>query len=558
MKERKRSIICLALALLMLLSLPAAAAGMGSGTLILMQNGAPGAIVGGAFTDAPAPYDASNGAIMVPLRFAAEALGAEVSWDAESSLARISYRGIETVYTAGSWACLAGGVSIAIGALPELRDGEFYVPLLSLSALPGVYVHSFGYYDGGFLAISNQPLTEGDQSGAPNQPFDATAPDPVLAACRETALLAFGPNAGLFDHGSLVLRLGSRFARTAGDTGELCAKGGSIAPLQSGDGYLMIPIAYCAQVFGGTYTRQADGSSTVVCRGRTAVFPAKNGVLTLDGQQLEHPYFGGLVQDGTAYCSVYSFTRAFGLWGYYDQTTQGILLSPWDVSARPELQQRAWASASQLTPLRWENAKGFIALTFDDGPSGSITARLLDGLKARDVHATFFLCNYRIQAYPELLQRYIAEGHEVANHSATHATLTACSAAGLASEIDRTNSAIVSKTGSSPVLLRPPGGAYNQAVLSALRSRGMSCVLWSVDPQDWKYRNTETVVRNVLSAAGDGDIVLLHDMYNSSVDAALSIIDTLQARGYCFVTVSELAQYKGVSLLPGVVYTRIS
>ena len=120
MKERKRSIICLALALLMLLSLPAAAAGMGSGTLILMQNGTPGAIVGGAFTDVPAPYDASNGAIMVPLRFAAEALGAEVSWDAESSLARISYRGIETVYTAGSWACLAGGVSIAIGALPEL------------------------------------------------------------------------------------------------------------------------------------------------------------------------------------------------------------------------------------------------------------------------------------------------------------------------------------------------------------------------------------------------------------------------------------------------------
>lgn len=85
----------------------------------------------------------------------------------------------------------------------------------------------------------------------------------------------------------------------------------------------------------------------------------------------------------------------------------------------------------------------------------------------------------------------------------------------------------------------------------------MSCILWSVDPMDWKYHNTQTVVQNILSTVKDGDIILLHDMYNTSVDAALSIIDTLQAQGYCFVTVSELASIKETTLTPGAVYSQL-
>ena len=123
-----------------------------------------------------------------------------------------------------------------------------------------------------------------------------------------------------------------------------------------------------------------------------------------------------------------------------------------------------------------------------------------------------------------------------------------------AAELDVTSAALQAATGTAPTLMRPPGGAYNGTVLRALQARGLSCILWNVDPQDWLLRDRQKVVDAVLSSVGDGDIVLLHDMSDASVDAALEIIDTLQARGYRFVTVSELAARKGVTLEPGKVY----
>ena len=213
---------------------------------------------------------------------------------------------------------------------------------------------------------------------------------------------------------------------------------------------------------------------------------------------------------------------------------------------------------AQITKTQAPAEKPMVALTFDDGPYGPVTGRILDALQEVNGKATFFIVGSRISGREETVQKIEAAGCEIGNHTFDHVTLRGLKDAQVLDQLQKDDEALKKVVGHESTLLRPPGGAYNQTVLSALRSRGMSCVLWSVDPQDWKYRNTETVVRNVLSAAGDGDIVLLHDMYNSSVDAALSIIDTLQARGYCFVTVSELAQYKGVSLLPGVVYTRIS
>ena len=152
------------------------------------------------------------------------------------------------------------------------------------------------------------------------------------------------------------------------------------------------------------------------------------------------------------------------------------------------------------------------------------------------------------------MSRYLAEGHEIGNHSATHATLTTCSASKLSSELDNTNAALNAWTGVTPTLMRPPGGAYNSTVLSALKARGMSCILWSVDSQDWLLRDRTKILNRVLPEIGDGDIVLFHDMSNVSVDTALELIDTLQAQGYRFVTVSELAEIKGVTMTPGTVY----
>jgi len=506
---------------------------------------------------AAAPRYAENGAILVPLESLANRLGKKVVWNANKTKVILTDEKTRLYFTQGSWSYQAGGESFVMPTPAVTQDGVFYIPLLTLGKFQDVYFHTFGFYDGGYISITNYPVSAQDKAGTPHDNYNAQAPDEALAERQKQAIKVFGPNVGLFEAQTVFLRRESRHALVGGKEADLCQKGGSIMPHQSADGYLMVPIEFCAKAFGGTYEKRPDGSSVVTCNGHTAVFPTENGYFTVDGRRKNHPYCGGALKDGVAYCSVYSFTTAFGLYGYANGATKGIVLTPYNLASRQDLQERAWSRISTLQLGRYEDAKGYLALTFDDGPSGEITTRLLDGLKKRDVHATFFLCNYRIQSYPDLLPRYLKEGHEIGNHSANHTILTTCDTGRLASELDQTNFSIEKYAGVKPTLMRPPGGGYNGAVLSAAADRDMSCVMWSIDPQDWKYHDRQTVAQSILSHVKDGDIILLHDMYNTSVDAALLVIDTLQAQGYCFVTVSELADIKGVDLAPGGVYAQI-
>ena len=200
-----------------------------------------------------------------------------------------------------------------------------------------------------------------------------------------------------------------------------------------------------------------------------------------------------------------------------------------------------------------EEAAGYVALTFDDGPSGPITEALLDGLRERDASATFFLCGYRMQEYPGPLARYVQEGHEVGVHSTVHTDLTKLSPEDLRRDIQDTADAITAAIGVRPTLLRPPGGAWNERVRQEAESEGLSIVLWSVDPRDWSVRDASTVLAAMAGTVRDGDIILMHDMSRSSVEAALRLVDDLSARGYRFVTVSELSARKGQPAAPGTV-----
>lgn len=112
----------------------------------------------------------------------------------------------------------------------------------------------------------------------------------------------------------------------------------------------------------------------------------------------------------------------------------------------------------------------------------------------------------------------------------------------LRSEIDRANEAIEAATGAPPTALRPPYGSYNDAVKA---DANMPVVMWSVDPEDWKYRDADTVCENILSAVEDGDIVLLHDIYQTSVEGAHKAIQALKEDGYTFVTVEQLLNARG-------------
>ena len=178
-----------------------------------------------------------------------------------------------------------------------------------------------------------------------------------------------------------------------------------------------------------------------------------------------------------------------------------------------------------------------VALTFDDGPSPSWTPELLDGLKERNVQATFFLIGMYAVQYPEIVERMDREGHLIGNHTYHHVQLDLEDEEHLSREIGDTDKVIYLITGKHTEYVRPPFGVWDEKLEEELQ---VLPVLWTVDPLDWTTENADQIVEKVVTEAEDGDIILLHDCYASSVEAALRIVDILQAEGFAFVTADEL------------------
>jgi len=183
----------------------------------------------------------------------------------------------------------------------------------------------------------------------------------------------------------------------------------------------------------------------------------------------------------------------------------------------------------------------YVAMTFDDGPHPTNTPRLLDLMKKRNVKATFFVVGRNAKAYPHILRRMIAEGHEVANHTWNHPDLTKLSLARVRDEFDSTRDAIVAAVGVKPRLSRPPYGAVNSTIKDLLKNEyGYPTILWSVDPMDWKRPGSSVVTRRLVSGTHPGAILLAHDIHRPTIDAMPATFDQLLAKGYKFVTVSQL------------------
>lgn len=197
--------------------------------------------------------------------------------------------------------------------------------------------------------------------------------------------------------------------------------------------------------------------------------------------------------------------------------------------------------------------KKMVALTFDDGP-GIYTESIVKCLRKYGMHGTFFMVGSNVKKYPEAVKAVYESGCEVANHTYSHVNLSKASISKMKSEVSKTNSAIKKIIGESPKLLRPPYGATSSTVKSAI---DMPQILWSIDTLDWKTRNTAKTVSAVMNNVKDGAIVLMHDIHKPTRDAALQIIPKLVKKGYQLVTVSELAEYKDVSLKGGKTYSAI-
>lgn len=178
-----------------------------------------------------------------------------------------------------------------------------------------------------------------------------------------------------------------------------------------------------------------------------------------------------------------------------------------------------------------------IAITFDDGPDKKYTQRLLEGLEKRGVKASFFVIGQKAEENPELIQRMHEEGHLIGNHTYHHVELTKVDQTTEKTEIEKTNEVIEKITGEKAIFIRPPYGSWRDQIMEDVE---LIPVKWDIDPLDWCTKSTSEIVRKVVTQAEENGIILLHDCYETSVEAGLQIVDILQDEGYRFVTVDEL------------------
>ncbi|MFI6481538.1 polysaccharide deacetylase family protein [Nonomuraea sp. NPDC050663] len=193
-----------------------------------------------------------------------------------------------------------------------------------------------------------------------------------------------------------------------------------------------------------------------------------------------------------------------------------------------------------------------VALTFDDGP-GPYTPELLDQLDRAGAKATFFTVGLNVAADPQVVRRMVREGHVVANHSWSHRDLSKLSSSRVADSLTRTQDTLAAATGRRPTLMRPPYGAIGKDVQTVSQRMGLALVNWSVDTQDWKYRDPTEVAQKAVGGARPGAIILMHDIHRSTVDAVPAILKALQGKGYALVTVPEL--YGSSEMRAGRLYT---
>lgn len=221
----------------------------------------------------------------------------------------------------------------------------------------------------------------------------------------------------------------------------------------------------------------------------------------------------------------------------------------WSAGKEPEAVQTIGNKAARLVAgegmlrlmeqelMERSQAHPEVALTFDDGPSPKYTPLLLDGLKERNVRATFFLLGKNVKENQELVQRMQAEGHLLGNHTYNHIQLNKIPETTARQEILKTNNEIYEATGKYPEYMRPPYGAWKKNMELCVE---MLPVFWDIDTLDWKSQNVDAILKAAGEEPEDGSIILMHDEYQTSVEAALLLIDRLKEKGYEFVTVDEL------------------
>lgn len=221
------------------------------------------------------------------------------------------------------------------------------------------------------------------------------------------------------------------------------------------------------------------------------------------------------------------------------------------VKAGEEIFEGEMTKGTAYFHLEIDPEKPMVALTFDDGPS-IYTKEILKTLKKYDARATFFIVGERVSSYADTMKQASKQGCEIGSHSYSHANLGTAALSTINSELDKTEDKVKDILGYYTGIMRPPYGSIGTKLREQI---GKPMILWSIDTLDWKTRNAKSTETKIMSNVKDGDIILMHDLYSQSRDAAIKVIPKLIKEGYQLVTVSEMAKYKGFSIKNGEAYT---
>lgn len=505
-----------------------------------------------------APYRDSSGNVFVSVQSLCDNLGLELSWD-EGSKTAVMTSGNDTLRAqVDSKTIQFNDETKTMSVAPVLKDGTTYVPVRDICQSFSWQVGELGA-DMGDLVVISQSKKQLD--------------DEKLGKIADEALSELGPSELQLASDSVLMRTDSDKLQYQGELRQMKEAGEHRgAPVIERDGLQYVPLSAAMNALGGSASFDGDREWTVEYNGVQSTVQ-ENGKTKVNGDRVRGDDISAFTDgdSGRFYVSAPLFAAVIGK--TYTGLEDGAFVFAF-TSLDGFDSQKAYLSGqtnglTQAVGADIPDADVYIALTFDDGPTGAIdgypnglTAYLLDGLKERGAHATFFMVGNRVNMFSSTLPRLVSEGHELGNHTMTHPMqhLTGLNKDGIRQEITSATDAIDEKAGQPPTVLRPVGGGVNSDVKAVAKELGLPIINWNVDTQDWKNRNKQSVHDAIIKAA-DGSVVLMHDLYPTSVEGVLSAIDDLQKRTdktYAFVTVSELAAVKGITLEPGVVYNGLT
>ena len=508
---------------------------------------------------AAAPYRNTSGVVYVSMSSLCDNLGMELTWDEASKTASTQFKQNKISIQAGSTTLRFNEENKTMAAAPEVKDGVVFAPVRDICEAFSWQVGELGA-DQGDLVVVSQSKKELDEKR--------------LGKIAEKALKVLGPSEQQVTAGSIIMRTDSDKLVADGENRQMTEEEGKrgTAAIEV-DGTRYVPLKAAITALGGSASFDGKSEWTVEYNGIQSTVQ-NNGKAKVDGDRIRGDGIE-VYQDeesGKFYVSAELFAALTGK-NYTDLGEGAYAFTNMPLDGFDS--QKAYLSSmesglTQAIGADIPEADVYVALTFDDGPTGSkdgypdgMTATLLDGLKERGAHATFFMCGYRLKDFHSHCARYLAEGHELGNHTMNHPMqmLPAMSEEEIREEVESNSQLIEQYCGERPTVMRPEGGAYDDNVKTVMKELGLPIINWDVDTLDWKTKTDPVSVKNnIINQVEDGSVVLMHDLYSGTIEGVLAAIDELQSRTdktYAFVTVSELAAVKGISLEPGQVYTKI-